>query len=113
VRTKQDKGEVYKQIQDIPYRKSNALGRMPYIIDFPYPVGSDTNVSVPDINEKTASNCFSFKGSNCISFKARIMALSIATLSHIESASTRAQLYTRARHKVVHHYPQYVYDDEG
>ena len=30
-------------------------------MDFPYPVGKETNVSLPFIKDKIASVCFSFK----------------------------------------------------
>ena len=45
----------------VPFISSKISGSKPYIIDLPYPVGRDTNTSLPRQKVSKASSCFSFK----------------------------------------------------
>ena len=45
----------------LPSNRSNTSGKIPNMIDFPYPVGKDTKVSWPLKNVNIASSCLSFR----------------------------------------------------
>ena len=63
----------------LPFSLSKGIGRTPYIIDLPYPVGRDTKVSLQDTNASMASFCFSFNAcspiSQMVSSKACVMSV--------------------------------------
>ena len=69
--------------------------------DLPYPVGRETNVSFPDINVKTASNCLGFKEyPNNISEACLIASLILSVVDGGLSIS-------RSNHRLYSRYPGY------